>query len=95
MFTVPKEELHSRMLKFTVCDFDRFSRQQVIGHVLYQLPEAESLLVVEDFSEEIWMDIGEDVSKVMSLEEKGGGGGSFFMWCIMRAIYKREIVIKS
>ncbi|XP_015778179.1 PREDICTED: synaptotagmin-6-like [Acropora digitifera] len=37
VFCVSPEDLPKRTLEFTVCEFDRFSRQQVIGHVQYPL----------------------------------------------------------
>ncbi|EDO33081.1 predicted protein [Nematostella vectensis] len=45
VFSVPAEELRMRTLKFTVCDFDRFSRQQVIGHV--QLEKGQLLFSLQ------------------------------------------------
>lgn len=61
VFIVPEHELHTRTLRLTICDFDRFSRQQVIGHVTYPLKDVESITE----KKEIWMDIiGEEETKV-------------------------------
>ncbi|XP_032228441.1 synaptotagmin-C [Nematostella vectensis] len=68
VFSVPAEELRMRTLKFTVCDFDRFSRQQVIGHVHFQLDCIDNL-ISPDGTGEIWVDINEDDAKVQL--EKG------------------------
>lgn len=62
VFIVPERDLHTRTLKLTVCDYDRFSRQQVIGHVMYNLTDTESLM--SDEENEIWMDVCEEDSKV-------------------------------
>ncbi|XP_045069406.1 synaptotagmin-C [Coregonus clupeaformis] len=54
LFGMPLAELHSRKLHFSVCDFDRFSRHDLIGQVV-----VDNLL---DFSEgtgekPVWRDI--------------------------------------
>ncbi|XP_031568146.1 synaptotagmin-C-like [Actinia tenebrosa] len=62
VFLVPERDLNTRTLKFTVCDYDRFSRQQVIGHVMYNLTDIEFLM--SDDINEIWMDVCEEDPKV-------------------------------
>ena len=63
VFTVPEDNLPHRTLNFTVYDFDRFSRQQVIGHVLYPLKDVEKISSSEG-SGEIWVDLTEQDYKV-------------------------------
>ncbi|KAM9394225.1 synaptotagmin-C [Pholidichthys leucotaenia] len=65
-FGVPLNELHSRKLHFSVYDFDRFSRHDLIGQVV-----VENLL---DFSEgsgdkPIWRDIVEGTAEKADLGE--------------------------
>lgn len=56
MFYVAPEELPKRTLEFTVCEFDRFSRQQVIGHVMYPLNNV-NVLGSSSGTGEIWANI--------------------------------------
>ncbi|XP_023654155.1 synaptotagmin-C isoform X1 [Paramormyrops kingsleyae] len=65
-FSVPFAELHSRKLHFSVYDFDRFSRHDLIGQVV-----VDNLL---DFSEgqgekPVWRDIVEGTSEKADLGE--------------------------
>ena len=56
-------DLPNRTLEFTVCEFDRFSRQQVIGHVRYPLRDVNDLNSVQGTGE-IWVDINNEDLKV-------------------------------
>lgn len=56
VFCVPPEDLPNRTLEFTVCEFDRFSRQQVIGHVMYPL-KGVNVLESPTGTGEIWANI--------------------------------------
>ena len=47
-FSVPYEELRQRYLQFSVYDFDRFSRHDLIGHVVLK-----GLLDTTDLQQEI------------------------------------------
>ena len=62
-FSVSAEDLPNRTLRFTVCEFDRFSRQQVIGHVTYPFEDVD-LVTLSQGTGEIWVDITEDDAKV-------------------------------
>ena len=53
---VPPDDLPNRTLEFTVCEFDRFSRQQVIGHVTYPL-KGVNVSTLPQGTGEIWVDI--------------------------------------
>ena len=63
IFMVPPEDLPNRTLEFTVCEFDRFSRQQVIGHVRYPLKGVNYLNSIQGTGE-IWVDISDEDFKV-------------------------------
>lgn len=57
IFYCPLLELKERCLKFTVCDFDRFSRQNNIGKVLFSLEEYYDEILTDSGCDEIWRDI--------------------------------------
>ena len=57
IFPCPFSGLKERSLRFTVCDFDRFSRQSAVGKVLFPLEECYEKILTEDGCEEIWCDI--------------------------------------
>ncbi|CAH3031542.1 unnamed protein product [Pocillopora meandrina] len=59
VFMVSPVDLPNRTLEFTVCEFDRFSRQQVIGHVRYPLRDVNDLNSVQGTGE-IWVDINNE-----------------------------------
>lgn len=63
VFMVPPEDLPNRTLEFTVCEFDRFSRQQVIGHVMYSL-KGTDMSKLSQGTGEIWVDIKNEDLKV-------------------------------
>ncbi|XP_017351589.1 synaptotagmin-C [Ictalurus punctatus] len=65
-FGVPLAELHSRKLHFSVYDFDRFSRHDLIGQVV-----VENLLDFSEGSEDkpIWRDIVEGTAEKADLGE--------------------------
>lgn len=63
VFMVSPVDLPNRTLEFTVCEFDRFSRQQVIGHVRYPLRDVNDLNSVQGTGE-IWVDINNEDLKV-------------------------------
>ena len=65
IFMVPPEDLPNRTLEFTVCEFDRFSRQQVIGHVTYPL-KGVNVSTLPQGTGEIWVDIKSEDFKVGS-----------------------------
>ena len=55
IFPCPFSGLKERSLRFTVCDFDRFSRQCAVGRVLYPLQGIDkNILFTEGDGEEIW-----------------------------------------
>ena len=57
VFHCPISDLRSRSLKFTVCDFDRFSRQNVIGNVTFPLDENYDRVMTNKECAEEWKDI--------------------------------------
>jgi len=57
VFAVPVNEVLTRTLRMTVCSFDRFSRQNTIGYVVFPLTEAKENLVMEGGTGEIWREI--------------------------------------
>ena len=57
IFSCPLFGLKERTLRFTVCDFDRFSRQSSVGRVLYPLLENYENILKEGGCEEIWREI--------------------------------------
>ena len=57
IFSCPLFGLKERTLRFTVCDFDRFSRQSSVGRVLYPLLENYENVLKEGGCEEIWRQI--------------------------------------
>ena len=57
VFAVPINEVLTRTLRMTVCSFDRFSRQNTIGYVVFPLTEAKENLVMEGGTGEIWREI--------------------------------------
>lgn len=57
VFHCPISDLRSRSLKFTVCDFDRFSRQNVIGNIRFPLDENYDQIMMNKESAEEWKDI--------------------------------------
>ena len=66
VFSVPENALAERTLKFSMYDLDKFSSQQMIGHVVYPLKNIEQLSSDEG-SGEIWTDITEQDNKVHKL----------------------------
>eukprot|EP00794_Sanderia_malayensis_P016698 gene16698-18392_t len=60
IFTVPCEEILNRTLKFTVCNYDRFSRQNIYGYVIFPVVDAKEDLVLDDGTGEIWREITKD-----------------------------------
>ena len=66
IFMVPPDDLPNRTLEFTVCEFDRFSRQQVIGHVTYPL-KGVNVSTLPQGTGEIWVDIKSEDFKVGSV----------------------------
>ena len=73
VFSVAPDDLERRTLRFTVCDFDRFSRQQTIGHVMYQLKGVDLDMDGQE-TDDIWVDINEDETAKV-----GGAGGFSFI----------------
>ena len=57
IFFCPLFGLKERTLRFTVCDFDRFSRQFSVGRVLYPMLENYENILKEGGCEEIWREI--------------------------------------
>jgi hypothetical protein len=57
IFSCPLFGLKERTLRFTVCDFDRFSRKASVGRVLYPLVENYENILKEGGCEEIWCEI--------------------------------------
>ena len=66
IFMVPPDDLTNRTLEFTVCEFDRFSRQQIIGHVTYPL-KGVNVSTLPQGTGEIWVDIKSEDFKVGSV----------------------------
>ena len=62
IFPCPLSELKERSLRFTVYDFDRFSRQCAIGRVVFPLDEHYDKILTEEGYEEIWREIEDCVN---------------------------------
>ena len=56
-FVVPVDEILNRTMRLTVCSYDRFSRQNSIGYVVFPIVEAKEDLVMEGGTGEIWREI--------------------------------------
>lgn len=61
-FFCPFSELKERTLRFTICDFDRFSRQSAVGKVLFSLEENYEQILQEEGCVEIWREIEDCVN---------------------------------
>lgn len=61
-------ELKERSLRFTVCDFDRFSRQCSVGKITYKLDEHYEQILKEEGSDEIWRELEIDDSGQCEVE---------------------------
>ena len=57
IFSCSLSGLKERSLRFTVFDFDRFSRQSAVGKILYPLEEDYENILMEGGCEEIWREI--------------------------------------
>ena len=68
VFTVPVNEILSRTLRMTVCTFDRFSRQNTVGYVVFPITEAGENLVMEGGTGEIWREITKESLIVRQLD---------------------------
>lgn len=61
VFSVPEYELRERTLRIAVCDFDRFSRQTVLGYVVVGLSDvAEAMLFCANGTGEMWKDLSDN-----------------------------------
>lgn len=60
VFAVPEYELDKRTLRIAVCDFDRFSRQTVLGYVVVCLSEVTETLLSVNGTGEIWKDLSDN-----------------------------------
>lgn len=57
VFVVPVDEILNRTMRLTVCSYDRFSRQNSIGYVVFPIVDAKEDLVMEGGTGEIWREI--------------------------------------
>ncbi|CAG0886268.1 unnamed protein product [Darwinula stevensoni] len=72
-FALRKGQINGRVLKITVCDYDKFSRRYTIGYVCFPLSEVGlTNETTEDIrTGEIWRDIKEAVEFTMAELHKG------------------------
>ena len=59
IFSVPKSELSERTLRIAVCDFDRFSRQNVLGYVVIPLQDEMNSLMQPEQNKELWVELSD------------------------------------
>uniref|UniRef100_A0A2H1VPC2 SFRICE_012529 n=1 Tax=Spodoptera frugiperda TaxID=7108 RepID=A0A2H1VPC2_SPOFR len=71
LFSVPYEELRQRYIQFSVYDFDRFSRHDLIGHVVLK-----GLLESADLHQEI-----EYTMNILAAPQVRYHNG--FLWCFL------------
>ena len=64
VFAVPNDDILSRTLKLTVCNYDRFSRQSIFGYVIFPIVDSKEELVTEEGTGEIWREITKDEAPV-------------------------------
>ncbi len=60
IFTAPNDEILNKTLKLTVCTYDRFSRQNIFGYVIFPVVDAKEELVLNEGTGEIWREITKD-----------------------------------
>ena len=60
VYTAPPDDILNRTLRMTVCTYDRFSRQSVMGYIVFPIIEAKEDLVLDQGTEEIWREITKD-----------------------------------
>ncbi len=60
VFAVPNDEILNRTLKLSVCSYDRFSRQNIYGYVIFPVVDAKEELVLDEGTGEIWREITKD-----------------------------------
>ena len=64
MFSVPQAELVKRVLRIAVCDFDRFSRQTVLGYVVLCLRDEIDGLLDVNGTGDIWKELSDNDAMV-------------------------------
>ncbi|XP_066922278.1 synaptotagmin-1-like [Clytia hemisphaerica] len=57
VFSVPGSEIGKRILRIAVCDFDRFSRQTIIGYVMLKMEDYKDMLLSKRDSGEFWAEL--------------------------------------
>ncbi|XP_013386304.1 synaptotagmin-7 [Lingula anatina] len=60
-FFIKPDDIKSRTLRMVVCDYDRFSRQVVIGYISFPLKDVDLLAV--DKTDDIWREVTEDIPR--------------------------------
>lgn len=60
IFSVPQAELAKRILRIAICDFDRFSRQTVLGYVVIGLQDEMETLLQGNDAGEVWKDLSDN-----------------------------------
>ena len=68
LFSVPICELPKRTLRIAVCDFDRFSRQNVLGYVVIPLENEIESLIQDDGSKEMWVELSDTDAPVSVIQ---------------------------
>lgn len=58
-FTVQQSQLDKISIEFSVCDFDKFSRQNILGRAVVQVEEVLQTLTLSDGTGELWMELTE------------------------------------
>ena len=64
VFSVPGSEIGKRILRIAVCDFDRFSRQTIIGYVMLKMEDYKDMLLSKGDSGEFWADLQDNDAMV-------------------------------
>lgn len=57
VFSVPSLEIGRRTLRIAVCDFDRFSRQTIIGYVMLRMDDYKDILLSKGDTGEFWVEL--------------------------------------
>ena len=66
VFSVPASEIGKRTLRIAVCDFDRFSRQTIIGYVMLRMEDYKDLLLSKGDTGEFWVELQDNDALVSS-----------------------------
>jgi len=60
VFSVPQSELPKRVLRIAVCDFDRFSRQNVLGYIVMSMQDHLECLLQNGGTEDMWIELSDN-----------------------------------